>query len=133
MKIFCFFGIIFAIFVVHLIRTNREMNLNSCIYRIVKVLAVVVLMSCSSLYAQNLITNGDFEDTGFNYQTLSDYQRLWSGAVEAGHDAEAELATAVLELILKFDAQVVGCRAEDGQRGHALAEQLADVRLSGLL
>ena len=68
------------------------MNTNNRIYRIVKMLAAVMLMSCSSLYAQNLITNPDFESTTFNYQTLSDYTRIWSGAVEAGqfiHDVNS--------------------------------------------
>lgn len=49
--------------------------------------AFVVLFFCStSLFAQtNLVTNGDFEQTtGFDYQTLSDYERIWSGTVGEG-------------------------------------------------
>ena len=48
--------------------------------------AFVVLFFCStSLFAQtNLVTNGDFESTTFNYQTISDYERIWSGTVGEG-------------------------------------------------
>ena len=45
----------------------------------------MLLISSSSLFAQNLIVNGDFEQTsGFNYNVISDYRRITGGAVESG-------------------------------------------------
>ena len=51
-----------------------------------KVLAIVLLMLVGTpLWAQNLIVNGDFEQTsGFDYQSISDYNRIWQGGVREG-------------------------------------------------
>lgn len=76
MKFFCFFGIIFAIFVVCLTRKTEMMAMNKRINQIVKMLAFAVLMSCTSLYAQNLISNGSFlYAAGEGYS--SDYEFSW--------------------------------------------------------
>ena len=54
---------------------------------LISVLLVLLLSAAGmgKMYAQNLIVNGDFEQTsGFDYQTISDYERVWSGGVEEG-------------------------------------------------
>lgn len=51
-----------------------------------KVLAVLLMLAGTPLWAQNLVVNGDFEQTsGFDYQSISDYERVWSGGVHEGH------------------------------------------------
>ena len=66
--------------------------LNNRILRVFGTIAMMVLLSPVTLWGQNLITNGDFESTSFDYQTLSDYERIWSGAVHEGkfiHDVNS--------------------------------------------
>ena len=56
--------------------------MNTRLHRIFMALAMLLLLSPTLLFAQNLIVNGDFEQTsGFDYQTISDYTRIWSGGV----------------------------------------------------
>ena len=66
--------------------------LNNRILRVFGAIAMMILLSPVTLWGQNLITNGDFESTSFDYQTLSDYERIWSGAVHEGkfiHDVNS--------------------------------------------
>lgn len=58
---------------------------NTLIQRVFKAMAMLLLLSSTSLFAQNLIVNGDFEQTSFNYQTISDYTRVTGGGVQEGH------------------------------------------------
>ena len=54
---------------------------------LISVLLVLLLSAAGmgKMDAQNLIVNGDFEQTsGFNYQTISDYTRIWGGGVQQG-------------------------------------------------
>ena len=61
------------------------MNVKNRIILVVKAVSVLLLLSPISLFAQNLVTNGDFEmTTGFNYNNISDYTRITGGAVEEG-------------------------------------------------
>ena len=60
------------------------MNVKNRIIQVAKAVAVL-LLSSSSLFAQNLVTNGDFEmTTGFDYNNISDYTRITGGAVQEG-------------------------------------------------
>ena len=59
--------------------------MNTRIQRIFMAIAMLWMLSSSRLFAQNLVVNGDFEQTsGFDYQTISDYERVWGGGVEEG-------------------------------------------------
>ena len=59
--------------------------MNNRMQRIFKVLTMLLLLLPTLLFAQNLVVNGDFEQTsGFDYQAISDYTRIWSGGVEEG-------------------------------------------------
>ncbi len=62
------------------------MTVNNRILGVFKTAAMLLMLSSTTLFAQhpNLITNGDFENTTFNYQTISDYTRITGGAVESG-------------------------------------------------
>ncbi len=62
------------------------MSVNNRILRVFKAVAMLLMLSSPKLLAQhpNLITNGEFENTTFNYQTISDYTRITGGAVEEG-------------------------------------------------
>jgi len=60
------------------------MTVNIRILRIFKAIAMSLLLSSTTLFAQNLIINGEFENTTFNYQTISDYTRIWGGGVLEG-------------------------------------------------
>ena len=61
-------------------------TLNSRNFKSLIVLMVVFWAAVSTISAQtNLVVNGDFEQTsGFDYQTISDYTRIWSGGVQQG-------------------------------------------------
>ena len=60
------------------------MTINNRMQKVVMAL-VMLLISANALIAQNLIVNGDFEQTtGFNYDAISDYQRIYGGGVESG-------------------------------------------------
>lgn len=62
------------------------MSVNNRILRVFKVVALLFLLSSASLFAQNLIINGDFEQiSGFNYNNISDYERITGGGVHEGH------------------------------------------------
>ena len=64
---------------------QRQMTVNNRVLQVFKAIAMLLLLSSASLFAQNLIVNGDFEQTtGFNYNQISDYQRITGGAVESG-------------------------------------------------
>lgn len=59
-----------------------------------KVLATLLLLAGTPLWAQNLIVNGDFEQTsGFDYQSISDYTRIWSGGVHEGEFIHDQTST----------------------------------------
>lgn len=60
------------------------MNINMLTQRVFKAMAMLLLLSSTSLFAQNLIVNGDFEQTNFNYQSISDYTRITGGGVQEG-------------------------------------------------
>ena len=60
------------------------MTVNIRILQIFKAIAMSLLLSSTTLFAQNLIINGEFENTTFNYQTISDYTRIWGGGVLEG-------------------------------------------------
>lgn len=61
------------------------MSVNNRILRVFKAVAMLFLLSSASLFAQNLIINGDFEQTsGFNYNNISDYERITGGGVHEG-------------------------------------------------
>ena len=63
------------------------MTQNNRILRIFKAIAVQLLLSSTSLFAQNLITNGDFEAAN-DYIEFTHYERTYSPyVVEAGHYA----------------------------------------------
>ena len=68
---------------------KRALNLKNL--KSLTVLLALLLTTTWVAPAQNLITNGDFEQTsGFDYQAISDYQRIWGGGVQEGqfiHDA----------------------------------------------
>ena len=62
------------------------MTVNNRILKVFMSVTMLLLFSSVSLFSQNLIVNGDFEQTsGFNYNQISDYQRITGGAVESGH------------------------------------------------
>ena len=68
--------------------------MNTRLHRIFMALAMLLLLSPTLLFAQNLIVNGDFEQTsGFDYQTISDYTRIWSGGVAEGQFIHAQTTT----------------------------------------
>ena len=53
--------------------------------RIVLIALLLGVAGMGKMYAQNLIVNGDFEQTsGFDYQIISDYERIWSGGLQEG-------------------------------------------------
>lgn len=61
------------------------MNVKSKIIRVIEAITVLLLLSPPSLFAQNLVVNGDFEMiTGFDYNNFSDYTRITGGAVGEG-------------------------------------------------
>ena len=50
-----------------------------------KALVALLMLVGTPLWAQNLVVNGDFEQTsGFDYQSISDYSRIWGGGVQEG-------------------------------------------------
>ena len=50
-----------------------------------KALVALLMLAGTPLWAQNLVVNGDFEQTsGFDYQSISDYTRIWGGGVQEG-------------------------------------------------
>ncbi len=65
--------------------------------RALRSVLLVLLLSevgMGKMDAQNLIVNGDFEQTsGFDYQTISDYTRIWSGGVGVGQFIHAQTTT----------------------------------------
>lgn len=68
--------------------------MNTRIQRIFMALAMLWMLSPSQLFAQNLIYNGDFEITsGFDYQAISDYTRIWSGGVDVGQFIHEQTST----------------------------------------
>ena len=61
------------------------MTVKNRILRVFNAVAMLLLLSSSRLFAQNLIYNGDFEITSGNLGIeYTDYQRIWSGGVESG-------------------------------------------------
>ena len=63
--------------------------------RLVQALLVLLLMVGMPVFGQNpnLITNGSFEQTSFNYQTISDYQRITGGTVGEGQFIHEQTST----------------------------------------
>lgn len=68
------------------------MTLNHRILRIFNVLALCVVLA-SPVLAQNLINNGDFEQTNYNYQNISDYTRITGGGVQEGQFIHEQVST----------------------------------------
>ena len=53
--------------------------------RFFKTINMLLMLVRTPIWAQNLVTNGDFEQiSGFDYSAISDYWRIWSGGVQEG-------------------------------------------------
>lgn len=69
------------------------MIVNNRIPHVFKAVVVLLLLSSASLFGQNLIINGDFEQiSGFDYNGISDYERIFGGGVHEGqfiHDVNS--------------------------------------------
>ena len=59
------------------------------------VLLILLLsaMGMTRMYAQNLIVNPDFEQTDFDYQSISDYTRVLDGVVQEGQFIHEQTST----------------------------------------
>jgi hypothetical protein len=68
------------------------MNMNTRTQRIFMALAMLLMLSSPRLFAQNLIVNGDFEQTTGTLIEYTDYERIWGGGVHEGqfiHDVNS--------------------------------------------
>lgn len=66
--------------------------MNTRTQRIFMALAMLLMLSSSRLFAQNLIVNGDFEQTTGTLIEYTDYVRIWGGGVHEGqfiHDVNS--------------------------------------------
>lgn len=66
--------------------------MNTRTQRIFMALAMLLMLSSPRLFAQNLIVNGDFEQTTGTLIEYTDYERIWGGGVHEGqfiHDVNS--------------------------------------------